>query len=44
MVSRIVRDTNEISQVLKVLFGKALREPLNALFLLGCALSCEIGN
>ena len=37
-VSRIVRDTNEISLVLKVLFGKALREPLNALFLLGCAL------
>ena len=37
-VSRIVRDTTEISLVLKALFGKALREPLNALFLMAAAL------
>ncbi len=36
-VSRIMRDTGVISGAIKVLLGKALREPLNALFMLGCA-------
>lgn len=32
-VSRITRDTTELNYALKVMFGKALREPLNALFM-----------
>ena len=37
-VSRIMRDTSTIGQAIKVMFGKALREPLNALFMLGFAM------
>ncbi len=36
-VSRIIRDTNVMGTAIKVMLGKALREPLNALFLLGWA-------
>jgi ABC-type multidrug transport system fused ATPase/permease subunit len=37
-VSRIIRDTGTIGQAIKVMFGKALREPLNALFMLTFAM------
>jgi ABC-type multidrug transport system fused ATPase/permease subunit len=37
-VSRIMRDTSTIGQAIKIMFGKALREPLNALFMLGFAM------
>jgi len=37
-VSRIIRDTNVMGMAIKVMLGKALREPLNALFLLGWAM------
>ncbi len=37
IVSRIVRDTTSMAQAIKVMLGKALREPLNALFMLGAA-------
>jgi len=33
-VSRIIRDTSVMGQAIKVMLGKALREPLNALFML----------
>ncbi|MHC4556700.1 MAG: ABC transporter transmembrane domain-containing protein [Planctomycetota bacterium] len=33
-ISRIVRDTNVMSSSIKMLLGRALREPLNALFML----------
>ncbi len=36
-VSRIVRDTNVMGTAIKVMLGKALREPLNAVFFLACA-------
>jgi ABC-type multidrug transport system fused ATPase/permease subunit len=37
-VSRIVRDTAVMGKAIKIMLGKALREPLNALFMLGCAM------
>ncbi|UCG55584.1 MAG: ATP-binding cassette domain-containing protein [Phycisphaerales bacterium] len=37
-VSRIVHDTAVMGQAIKVLLGKALREPLNALFMITCAM------
>jgi len=37
-VSRIVRDTSVMGNAIKILLGKALREPLNALFMLGFAM------
>ncbi len=38
IVSRLVRDTGIMGKGIKVLLGKALREPLNATFLMGTAL------
>ena len=37
-ISRIVRDTGTMGAGIQVLLGKALREPMNALFMLGAAL------
>jgi ABC-type multidrug transport system fused ATPase/permease subunit len=37
-VSRIVRDTDTLGMAIKVLLGKALREPMNALFMLAAAM------
>ncbi|MHC4216554.1 MAG: ABC transporter ATP-binding protein, partial [Planctomycetota bacterium] len=37
-VSRIIRDTSIMGNAIKVMLGKALREPLNALFLILAAL------
>jgi ABC-type multidrug transport system fused ATPase/permease subunit len=37
-VSRIVRDTTAMGKAIKIMLGKALREPLNALFMLGFAM------
>jgi subfamily B ATP-binding cassette protein MsbA len=37
-VSRIIRDTNVMSQAIKIILGKALREPLNILFMLSFAM------
>jgi len=37
-VSRIVRDTSVMGRAIKVMLGKALREPLNAIFMLGFAM------
>jgi ABC-type multidrug transport system fused ATPase/permease subunit len=37
-VSRIIRDTSTMGYAIKVMFGKALREPLNALFMLSFAM------
>jgi ABC-type multidrug transport system fused ATPase/permease subunit len=37
-VSRIVRDTSVMGKAIKMMLGKALREPLNAGFMLGCAM------
>jgi ABC-type multidrug transport system fused ATPase/permease subunit len=37
-VSRIIRDTGTIGQAIKVMFGKALREPLIAVFMLTFAM------
>lgn len=37
-VSRLVRDTNVMSKAIKIMLGKALREPLNALFMLSAAM------
>lgn len=37
-ISRIVRDTVTMGGALRVLLGKALREPMNAIFMLGMAL------
>ncbi len=37
-VSRITRDTSEMNHALKIMFGKALREPLNAVFMILTAL------
>jgi len=36
-VSRIIRDTSVMGQAIKIMLGKALREPLNALFMLAFA-------
>ncbi len=37
-VSRIIRDTSVMGQAIKIMLGKALREPLNALFMLAFAM------
>jgi len=37
-ISRIVRDTGTMSSAIRVMLGKALREPMNALFMLGAAM------
>jgi ABC-type multidrug transport system fused ATPase/permease subunit len=37
-VSRITRDTSVMGQAIKIMLGKALREPLNALFMLAFAM------
>ena len=37
-MSRIIRDTTEMSQTLKIMLGKAIREPLNTLFALAVAM------
>jgi len=37
-VSRVIRDTNEMNHALKVIFGPALREPLNATFMITAAM------
>lgn len=37
-VSRIIRDTSVMGSAIKVMFGKAIREPLNALFMLSFAM------
>jgi len=37
-ISRIVRDAATMSSALKVMLGKALREPMNALFMLSAAM------
>ena len=37
-VSRIIRDTSVIGQAVRIMLGKAVREPLNTLFLLGFAM------
>lgn len=37
-ISRIVRDTSTMGAGIQVMLGKALREPMNALFMLGAAL------
>jgi len=37
-ISRIIRDTGEMGKGIKVLLGKALREPLNAAFFMGGAM------
>ena len=37
-VSRIVRDTSVMGKAIRVMLGKALREPLNAAFMLGFAM------
>lgn len=38
MISRIMRDTNAMTSAIKVMLGKALREPMNALFMLAAAM------
>lgn len=37
-ISRIIRDTNVMASSIKTMLGRALREPLNALFMLICAM------
>jgi len=37
-VSRIIRDTNVMGVAVRIMLGKAIREPLNTLFLLGLAM------
>ncbi len=37
-ISRIVRDTGAMGKAIKIMLGKALREPLNVLFILGFAM------
>ncbi len=37
-ISRIMRDTNTMTSAIKVMLGKALREPMNALFMLAAAM------
>lgn len=39
MISRIMRDTNTMTTAIKVMLGKALREPINALFMLVFAIA-----
>ncbi|NLZ04384.1 MAG: ABC transporter ATP-binding protein [Phycisphaerae bacterium] len=38
-ISRIMRDTNTMTSAIKVMLGKALREPINALFMLVFAIA-----
>jgi ABC-type multidrug transport system fused ATPase/permease subunit len=38
-VSRLIRDTGEMGRGIKILLGKALREPLNALFFICAAMA-----
>jgi ABC-type multidrug transport system fused ATPase/permease subunit len=38
LISRVVRDTNAMGSAIKMLLGKALREPLNAMFMLAMAM------
>jgi ABC-type multidrug transport system fused ATPase/permease subunit len=38
IISRIVRDTITMGSAIRVLLGKALREPMNAIFMLGVAM------
>ena len=38
VISRIVRDTMTMANTIRVLLGKALREPMNALFMLAAAM------
>ncbi len=38
-ISRIMRDTNTMTSAIKVMLGKALREPINALFMLVFAMA-----
>ncbi len=38
LISRIVRDTNAMGSAIKMMLGKALREPLNALFMIATAM------
>ena len=38
IVSRIIRDTSVMGGAIKIMLGKALREPLNVVFLLGWAM------
>ena len=38
-ISRIIRDTGVMSSAIKTLLGSALREPLNAFFMLLCAMA-----
>ncbi|MHC4130417.1 MAG: ABC transporter transmembrane domain-containing protein [Planctomycetota bacterium] len=37
-VSRIIRDTNQVANSINIMLGRALREPMNALFMLICAM------
>ncbi|MDI6448201.1 ABC transporter ATP-binding protein [Anaerobaca lacustris] len=37
-ISRIMRDTNTMTSAIKIMIGKALREPVNALFMLAGAM------
>ncbi len=37
-VSRIIHDTNVMGKAIKIMLGKALREPLNTIFMLGFAM------
>jgi ABC-type multidrug transport system fused ATPase/permease subunit len=37
-VSRIISDTNRIANSINIMLGRALREPMNALFMLICAM------
>jgi len=38
VVSRIVRDTSVMGKAIKIMLGKALREPMNAVFMIGVAM------
>lgn len=38
LISRIVRDTNAMGSAIKMMLGKALREPMNALFMVAFAM------
>jgi ABC-type multidrug transport system fused ATPase/permease subunit len=38
MVSRLINDTGVMGKAIKIMLGKALREPMNALFFMGCAM------
>ena len=44
LISRIVRDTVTMGAAIRVLLGKALREPMNALIMLMTALCSSTGS